>query len=77
MRDRSCTPVIQTANPIVLPGTTIKVALGRQINNIFHKNLSLGDTSTKFGINDVHDLYFKKSMLPSKISKMIAIFQDS
>ena len=47
-----------------------------QINNIFHKNHSLGDTSTKFGTNDVHDLYFKKSTLPSKKFKMAAIFQN-
>ena len=29
-------------------------------------NRSLGDTSTKFGTNDVHDLYFKKCTLPTK-----------
>ena len=42
------------------------VLLVGQINNIFHKNRSLGDTSTKFGTNDVHDLYFKKCTLPIK-----------
>ncbi|XP_068240020.1 uncharacterized protein [Palaemon carinicauda] len=42
----------------VAPGIMQKIV--GQIGSIFHKNLSLDDTSTKFGTNDVQDLLFKK-----------------
>ena len=41
-----------------------------------HKNLSLGDTSTKIGTNDVQDIHFKKSTLAIRKFKMAASFQD-
>ena len=47
-----------------------------QIKSIFHEDLSLGDTSTKFGTNDVQDVLFKKSTLSSWKSKMATSFQD-
>ena len=40
------------------------------------KHLSLWDTGTKIGTNDVQDIPFKKSMLAIKIFKMATNFQD-
>ena len=63
---------------LILKSFPLKGALDivQQIKSIFHTNLSLGDTSTKFGTNDVQDVLFKKSMLSSWKSKMVANFQD-
>ena len=36
------------------------------VKSIFNKNRSLGETSTKFGTNDVQDVLSKKSTLSSK-----------
>jgi hypothetical protein len=47
-----------------------------QIKLIFHKNLSLGDTSNKFGTNIAKNLYFQKSTLAKQKFKMAAVFQD-
>ena len=47
-----------------------------QIISKFHKNLSLGDTSTKIGTNDLQSIHFQKSTISSMKFKMAAIFQD-
>ena len=43
-----------------------------QVISIFHKNLSLGDTSTKIGTNDVQNIHFKKRTLANRKFKMAA-----
>lgn len=32
----------------------------RHIKSVFHKNLSLGDTITRFGADDLNDVIFKE-----------------
>ena len=56
--------------------TTVSLSPTVYLRKNRFSNLSLGDTSTKFGTNDVQDVLSKKSMLFSRKSKMAASFQD-